>query len=157
NAGAGISIVDVTDFNRPITIAQLALPGTINNISIDVDRKLLAAASATDGVHLVDISNPAKPILLRTIVQQGTDSVNAIELYDGLLYVGIGSKVRAFDTASGELSAEITLSNPTVRGMTRSGTRLYVTTRDVPTNHNWLQLIDIGANGLTALGTLALP
>src|SRR5262249_261189 len=34
---AGISVVDVTNFNRPITIAQLDVPGTINNISIDVD------------------------------------------------------------------------------------------------------------------------
>ncbi len=157
SGNAGITIADVTDFNQPITIAQLNLPGTINNISIDVDRKLLAAASATDGVHLIDISDPSKPVLLRTIVQQGTDPVKAVELYDGLVYVGVGSKVRAFDVASGELSDEVTLSNPIVQGMSRSGSRLYVTTRDAFTNQNWMQLVDITPAGLTALSTITLP
>ena len=154
---AGVAIVDVTDFNRPITIAQLDVRGNISNVSIDVDRKLLAAASLNDGVHLIDISNPAKPVLLRTIAHQGTDPVKAVELYDGLVYVGVGSKVRAFDVASGELSAEVTIANPTIQGMTRSGTRLYVTTRNVSTNQNWLQVADITATGLAALGFVSLP
>jgi hypothetical protein len=154
---AGISIVDVTDFNRPITIAQLDVPGSINNLSLDIDRKLLAASSPIDGVHLIDISNPTKPVLLRTIAHQGTDPVGAVELYDGLVYVGVGSKVRAFDTASAELSTEVTIANPVISGMSRSGDRLYVTTHDASTGQNSLHALDLSGVVLAELGSILLP
>ena len=88
SGNSGLTVVDVTDFARPISLAQLALPGLLNNVSLDVGRKIVAAASTTNGVHLIDVADPSRPTLLRTLPHEGADPVAAVELYDGLVYLG---------------------------------------------------------------------
>ncbi len=157
SGGSGVTIVDVTDFARPITLSQLSIPGVINNVSLDVVRKILAASSPTSGVHLIDVSDPSRPTLVRTLAQEGTDEVAAVELYDGLAYVGVGGKIRNFDVQSGELNADFSIAGQRVVGMARSGDRLYVTARDTTSNKFSLRLLDISASGLAAQGVLTVP
>ncbi len=156
-ADSGLTIVDVTDFARPIAIAQLAVPGVVNNVSLDVVRKLVAAASPTNGVHLIDVTNPSVPTLLRTFPHEGTDPVAAVELYDGLVYVGVGGKIRAFDVQSGELSSDFALGGQRVLGMSRSGDRLYVTLLDTASSQRPLRIFEISSAGLAASGSVILP
>jgi hypothetical protein len=157
SGNSGLTIVDVTDFARPITIAQLAMPGVINNVSLDVVRKVVVAASPTGGVHLIDVSDPSRPTLVRTIPHEGSDPVAAVELYDGRVYVGVGGRIRNFDVQSGESEADFSLAGQRVVGMGRGGDRLYVTTQDTTSNQFSVRVLDITATGLAARGVLAVP
>lgn len=157
SGNSGLTIVDVNNFARPITISQLSAPGVINNLSLDVVRKLLAASSPTNGVHLIDVADPSRPTLLRTLPHEGTDPVAAVELYDGIVYVGVGGKIRAFDVQSGELSSDFDLGTQRVLGMSRSGDRLYATLLDTASSQRLLRIFDISTAGLTARGSVVLP
>ena len=157
SGSSGLTVVDVTDFARPISLAQLGLTGTVNNVSLDVERRRLAASSSTGGVHIIDIADPARPQLLHTIMHEGTDPVAAVELYDGLVYVGVGGKIRVYDMAGGALNLDFALGNQRVEGMSRDGDRLYVTALDIAANQRVLRTIDITATGLTARGSVVLP
>lgn len=157
SGGSGLTVVDVTDFARPITIAQLSMPGTVNNLSLDVGRKIIAAASPTSGVSLIDVSDPARPTLLRTLAHEGTDPVAAVELYDGLVYVAVGNKIRNFDAQSGEPNADLVIAGQRLLGMSRSGDYLYVTARDTTTNQYSLRTVEITATGLVARGAVNVP
>jgi PAP2 superfamily/Bacterial Ig-like domain len=157
SGNSGLTVADVTDFARPISLAQLGLPGEVNNLSLDVVRKLVAAASPTNGVHLINVANPAEPELLRTLPHEGTDSVTGVELYDGLIYIGVGGKIRAFDVQSGELTSDFALGTQRVLGISRSGDRLYATVQDTGTSQVLLRIFDISSAGLTARGSVVLP
>lgn len=157
SGASGLTIVDVTDFARPIAIAQLSVPGAVNNLSLDVGRKLVAAASPTNGVHLIDVADPSRPTLLRTLQHEGTDPVAAVELHDGLIYVGVGGKIRIFDAQSGELTSDFALGTQRVLGMSRGGERLYATVQDTGSSDRLLRIFDITTAGLTARGSLVLP
>ena len=153
----GLLVADVTNFASPITIAQLALPGDTNHVSMDPTRKLLAASSRAGGVSFVDISDPSKPILLQTIANSGTDTTLALQLFDGLGYAAMGQKLRVFDAKSGLLVDEFALGDQIVQGMSQSGNRLYLTVFDNPTNQAVLRYLDITATGLVASGSVAIP
>ncbi len=157
SGNSGLTVVDVTDFAKPISISQFTVPGLINNLSLDVGRKIVAAASPTSGVHLIDVANPTQPKLLRTLPHEGTDPVAAVELYDGLVYVGVGGKIRAFDVQSGELSSDFDLGTQLVLGMSRNADRLYATLLDTVSNQRLLRIFEIASAGLAASGSLVLP
>jgi hypothetical protein len=157
SGSSGLTVVDVTDFARPITIAQLSLPGSANNLSLDVNRKIIAAASPSNGVSLIDVSDPARPTLLRTLAHEGADPVAAVELYDGLAYAAAGNKIRNFDVQSGEPNADFVIAGQRLMGMSRSGDYLYVTARDTTTNQYSLRTVEITATGLVASGAVTVP
>lgn len=157
SGSSGLTVVDVTDFARPITIAQLSLPGSANNLSLDVNRKIIAAASPSNGVSLIDVSDPARPTLLRTLAHEGADPVAAVELYDGLAYAAAGNKIRNFDVQSGEPNADFVIAGQRLMGMSRSGDYLYVTARDTTTNQYSLRTVEITATGLVARGAVTVP
>ncbi len=153
----GLTVVDVTDFNHPISIAQLALAGSVDHVSIDVDRKLLAASSPTGGVFLIDISNPAQPILRQTIPNTGTDIAATVALYDGLVYAAVGQNLQAYSASSGEFSSSLALGDQRALGMTQSNGHLYLTVFDNPSNQALLRIIDITATGMSAISSTPIP
>ena len=154
---SGLTVVDVTDFNHPITIAQLPLPGTVDHISIDASRKLLSASSPTGGAFVVDISDPSQPLLLLSIPISGTDLTATTVLFDGLLYDAVGTKIRTFDARTGNFSDEVSLGDQSVLGMKQSNSNLYVTVFDNASSQPMLRIFSITSTGLASLSSVAIP
>ena len=63
----GLAIVDASQFNAPIILGQLDLPGDATDVSVDPNLKIAVVAANTGGLHFIDISDPMQPVLLRTI------------------------------------------------------------------------------------------
>lgn len=152
----GLTIADVSNFARPITIAQLALPGDTNRISIDGARRMLAATGRDGSVSFVDIANPARPLLLKSIPASGGNGVS-IQIFDGIGYVLQTNKVFEYDARSGELLDEFALTGLVAQGFARSGNRLYVTAIVDATKQPILTYLDITPTGLVAAGSVQIP
>ncbi len=68
----GLSVVDVTNLQSPVLVAQLATPGSANDVRVAG----AAAYVAEDvGLQLVDVSDPAHPARLGSLSFPGGDQV----------------------------------------------------------------------------------
>src|SRR5207248_627010 len=63
----GLAIVDVSQFNQPIVLSQLPLPGDSVDVAVDTVRDLAVVASGAAGVHVVNVSDPMHPTRIGTI------------------------------------------------------------------------------------------
>ena len=143
----GLAIVDASQFQKPLVLGQLDLPGDAVDVSVDSSLGIAAVASGTGGLHLVNVSTPTALTLLRTI------AVNAsqVEVFEGIAYVGVGSEIQAYDLLTGEkLSSSVGAANFT--GLAREGSMLYAMD-----NGRVLRAIEIGTDGMIAKGTLTMP
>jgi len=61
---SNLFIADVTNPASMAKIGSLALTGTIRGVDVDPVRKLAVVASGTNGIYVVDVSNPSAPLLL---------------------------------------------------------------------------------------------
>ena len=101
----GLAIVDATNFQLPIILGQLDLPGNNNDIATDVTRGLAVVASGAAGLHFVDVSDPMMPDLLETVLLPF--GANRVEVFDGLAYVASGNNLISIELATGENSAKL--------------------------------------------------
>ena len=60
----GLSVVDVTNLQTPVLVAQLATPGSANDVRV---AGTVAYVAEDDGLQLVDVSDPAHPVLLGSL------------------------------------------------------------------------------------------
>ena len=95
----GLAIVDASQFNNPIILNQLDLPG--NNVDVAIDTNLLIAvvAGQTGGLHFIDVSDPILPTLTQTIDIQAND----VEILDGIVYASVSDSIFAIDLITGEI------------------------------------------------------
>jgi hypothetical protein len=61
SGGFGLSVVDVTNLQAPVLVAQLATPGSANDVRV---AGTVAYVAEDVGLQLVDVSDPAHPVLL---------------------------------------------------------------------------------------------
>jgi len=89
----GLGIIKVSQFQMPILLGQLDLPGDTTDVAVDATPKLAAVAANAGGLHLVDVSDPMQPRLRQTL------SVDAsqVEIIGGVAYVAAGSELRSYD------------------------------------------------------------
>lgn len=66
--GSNLLIADVTNSATPVRLSTLPLSGTIQGVDVDTQRNLAVVAAGTSGIYVVDISNPAAPILRGTAI-----------------------------------------------------------------------------------------
>ncbi|HXO51137.1 MAG TPA: Ig-like domain-containing protein, partial [Mycobacterium sp.] len=64
SGGFGLSIADVTNLQAPVLVAQLATPGSANDVRV---AGAVAYVAEDVGLQLVDVSDPAHPVLLGSL------------------------------------------------------------------------------------------
>ena len=148
--GTGLAIVDVTQFDNPIVLGQLDLSNA-SDVAIDSVRNI-AAVAGSDGLHLVDVSDPMLPTLIQTI----DVPANQVEVIEGVAYVtvngGAGSQVVAYDVLTGDkLDATVSIATQYV-SLAREGLMLY--TLDTART---LRVIDASGFFMQSRGSLELP
>jgi len=138
----GLAIVDAGQFNNPIVLGQLDLAGDATDVAVDPNLQIVAVATNSGGLQLVDVSDPMLPTLTQTI----DISVNQVEIVDGTAYATASTSLRAYDLLTGEELHNTTLpGSGTVTGLAREGTNLYAYTSGSDT----FSIIDI-ADSLTS-------
>ena len=146
----GISTVDVSQFDQPVLVGRLELPGMNTDIAVDPARAIAALAAGADDLHLVDISSPMTPSLIRTVEIAG--GADFVETFDGIAYVASGSDVISVDLFNGDIIQTLALSGGTISGFALEGRLLYTMDRT-----RIVQAIDISGFDMTARGQLVLP
>jgi hypothetical protein len=95
---AGLAVVNVRQFDKPIVLGQLDLPGDAVSVAVDARLNIAAVASGPAGLHLVNVADPANPILLQTI---GTDA-RAVVVVEGIAYIATAVGIESYDLFTGE-------------------------------------------------------
>ena len=95
----GLAIVDVTQFDLPIVLGQLNLPGTAIDVAIDANLQIAAVASHTGKLHFVDVADPIQPQLLQTVDVEAS----YVEVSGGLAYAATGNEIVLVDLATGDI------------------------------------------------------
>jgi hypothetical protein len=143
----GLAIVDAAQFRQPVVMAQHDLPGDATDVAVDARVGIAAVASNSGGVHLVDVSNPQNPFLVRTI----NVSAGQVEIVDGIVYAAVGQELRSFDLLTGEVLQKLNLGGD-ITGLAREGSFLY--TMDSALR---LRALDLSGGLMVARGSLVMP
>jgi len=141
----GLAIVDASQFNQPILLGQVDLPGDAADVAVDSRLGIAAVAAGAGGLHLVDVSDPMMPTLIRTV----NVPTSQVEIYQGNAYIADSRNIRAVDLLTGETLQSLTLGGTTISGIAREGARLY--TIDA---NSALRSIDLSGVVMKQLGAL---
>ena len=118
----GLAIIDISQFNNPIILGQLDLPGDATDVALDSALGLAAVATNSGGLHLVDISDPMLPRLHNTFAVDTPQ----IELFNGIVYAAVGNSLEAIDLFTGDVLQTIDLpGGGSIIDMDSLGTNLY--------------------------------
>ena len=116
-----LAIVDASQFNIPIVLGQLDLPGDAVDVAVDQEAGLAVVASGAGGLHFVDVSDPIMPRLIRT------DPLNTthVEIFRGLVYASDISSIRLLEVTSGLRIGRLDLGGAAISDIARDGQILY--------------------------------
>ena len=89
---AGLAMVDVSQFDKPIVLSQLDVPGS-TAVAVDTSTKV-AVVSHGRQVSLVNISDSLNPVVLRNLDIPG--GAGRVVAFDGLAYVTSGRAAAQF-------------------------------------------------------------
>jgi hypothetical protein len=145
----GLAVVNASEFNKPLLLGQLQLPGSSGDVAFDALHNLAVVAAGSGGLHLVDVSNATMPKLQKTVALSG--GANRVEVSDGLAYVASGSSVVRIDPATGQVVQTLALGGGTVTDLAHEGTMLY--SMDA---NKILRAIDISGSSMVVRGSLTL-
>src|SRR5262249_21525073 len=144
----GLAIVDVSNFQAPKILAQLALQGISSDVAVDSALGLAAVATGADGLQIVDVSDPTKPKLVTTVAL----NASKVQVLDGIAYTGNGVAVDAVDLPTGQSVQRLLGGVSAIGGLVLDGTTLY--SRDVA---GTLKVIDVSTGAMVLRGSLTLP
>ena len=147
----GLAIVDVSQFDNPISLGQLELSGNAVAVAVDAELQIAAVATGNGGLHLIDISDPLLPTL-QTVID---GFVTHVEVVDGIAYITDRNILKAIDLLTGEELQQLQLpGGGTATGLAREGSRLYAFVND----SDVLSTIDVSTPGkASVLGQLDVP
>jgi hypothetical protein len=144
----GLAIINASQFQRPILLSRLALPGDATDVSVDSNLQIAAVAATSGGLHFVDVSDPLNPALLRTI----NASASQVEVVEGIAYATVASELRSYDLLTGEKLQSLVPGTSNLTGLAREGSYLY--TMDAGSQ---LRAIDISGPSMILRGALTMP
>ncbi len=81
---ANLQIVNVANPDAMILISTVPLSGTVWNLDVDAGRSLAAVAAGSGGVYLVDITNPAAPVVRGSVA---TSDARAVVVNNNFAFV----------------------------------------------------------------------
>lgn len=118
----GLAVFDVSEFGNPILLGELDLTGTASDVAADVSRpEVVVAAGAT--LHVVDVSDPVMPQLVRSI----TAGANLVEVAEGFAWAASGRTLSVVDLATGDVVQRINVGQAgSISALSREDQRLYV-------------------------------
>jgi|GEM_PF-1024795 len=135
----GLAIVDASEFDTPIVLGQLNLPGTALDVGVDADLQI-AAVTTANSLQLVDVSDPMLPKVLHSL----PISANKVQVFDGIAYATVGTSLRAIDLLTGEELQSLTLpGSGNTFALARDGSTLYA----YKASANVFSTIDISTAG----------
>ena len=140
--------MDVTTFDLPVVLGQLDLPGDARDVAVDPVLQIAAVASGAGGLHLVDVSDPMLPALVRTI----NVAISQVQVVDGVVYAAAGSQLRKYDLRTGERIETIFPTADAIVGLATEGLKIYVL--DASLN---LRVVDISGVNMVNRGQIVLP
>ncbi|KHG41357.1 hypothetical protein OA07_11900 [Aphanizomenon flos-aquae 2012/KM1/D3] len=118
----GLAVVNASQFNNPVILGQLDLPGNATDVAVDTRLNIAAVASNSGGLHLVNVADGMLPSLNKTI----DIDANQVEIADGIAYATVNNVLYAIDLATGEQLQSLNLpGSGTVTGLARERTTLY--------------------------------
>jgi hypothetical protein len=143
----GLSIVNGSQFQAPILLSQLNLPGTATGVAVDGSLQIAVVAANTGGLHFVDVSTPLQPRLILTI----STNASLVSVVAGVVYAAVGNTLQAYDLLTGQFLQTLTLGSASITGLANEGLFLY--TMDTANN---LRVIDISGDIMVSRGSLTL-
>ncbi len=146
----GLAVVNASQFNNPIVLGQLNLPGDATSVGVDNKLNIAAVATNSGGLQLVNVADGMLPILIKTV----NLAANKVEVADGIAYASVGNVLHSIDLSTGDDLQSLTLpGSGTVTGLAREGSKLYAYVSGSDT----FSVIDISAEGsATVLGQLVV-
>ncbi|WP_342190377.1 Ig-like domain-containing protein [Stieleria varia] len=78
----GLAVADVSQFDNPILLGEIDLPGNSIDLALDRRQQIVAVAAQSGGLHLVDVSQLDQPELINTV---GVRS-DQVAIDDGIVY-----------------------------------------------------------------------
>lgn len=144
----GLGIVNASQFQKPILLGQLDLPGDATDVAVDSNLRIAAVAANAGGLHLVNVADPMQPALLQTI----NFNARQVEVIGGVAYVAAGGDLWSFDLASRTLLQQLPLGGAPLTGLAGEGLFLY--TMD---SGRVLRAIDLHDGAMTLRGSLTMP
>ncbi|MEQ1845403.1 MAG: hypothetical protein ABL983_07480, partial [Nitrospira sp.] len=148
----GLATVDASQFKTPRVLAELDLPGTNTDVAVDSVRGFAVVAANEGGLHIIDVSDPARPTLLQTLL---FGDASHVEVRDGFAYVTVGAKLVMVDLNTGDVWQTLNLG--ALGGFTLTDIAIEnATLYTMDTNH-MLRAIAVIGNIMTVRGSLSLP
>src|ERR1700674_1333357 len=84
SGGAGLNVVDVTNLQQPVLVAQLATPSSANDVRVAGS---VAYVAEDGGLLLVDVTDPTHPARLGSLLLPGGKQVRLAVGSSGLVYL----------------------------------------------------------------------
>ncbi len=119
----GLSVVDLADAEQPILLGAVNLPGFNRSVDVDGARGLAAVASddtVDAALHVVDVSDPAHPVQLRSADDAPTARMH-VSVLDGVAFVASGTGLVSVDMLTGEILQTLDLGGGALTGLARDG------------------------------------
>lgn len=96
----GLVIVDASQFDNPIVLGQIDLPGENVQVAANAAASRALVAAGAEGLHIVDVSDPLMPVLTGTLAEIG--SVNSVLSQNGVAIVG-GDRLSVIFAETGDV------------------------------------------------------
>ena len=143
----GLSIVNLGRPQTPVVLGEIDLPGFATDVAVDPQLSIAAVATGATGLSLVSVANATSPNVLLQI----PGNISAVEIKDGIAYVGNGNNLQSYDILSGEMLSSLNVGMSVV-DLALDGDVLYGLGAG-----SSMSSFAINNGEITLLGTLTLP
>ena len=118
----GLAIVDATEFDLPISLGQIDLPGNATDVGVDSSLGVAAVATGA-GLQLVDISDTLTPTLIDTV----GIGASQVEVFGGFAFATSGNGLNVVDLLTGDIISSFALPGAgNVTDLAREGSELFL-------------------------------
>jgi hypothetical protein len=149
-ADGGLFVIDISSLTQPVIIGAATLGGLSSDVAVDTNLQVAAVTAGANGLHLVDVGNPQRPLLRTTL--QLPNGVGRVETYNGRAYVTSAASLIRLDLATGTVLQSLPLGGTDLTDVTRDGTTLF--TYDTA---NTIRAIDMSGDMMVARGAVNVP
>ena len=146
---AGLAIVDVSSFKKPVVLAELDLPGVASGVAVDTSRGLAVVATGESGLVIVNVADGTRPAVVQTVAL--ADPARRVVVRDGIAYVASGTALSLVDISTGEVRQTVSVGGATLTDLVFSNDSLF--TLD---SSGLVRAISVVGDVLTVRGSLTV-